>query len=212
MTKLTELTSALADLNKERVDNLVGAKLEGGIAPMMIINELNAGLGMVGDRFTAGEYFLSELIYSSHIMKGIMEKLEPRLGDVASGKSAGTVVIGTVKGDIHDIGKNIVVTLLRGAGFEVIDLGVDVAAATFVKSVAETDAKALGLSALLNFTIPEMKKVVDALVSAKVREQVRVVIGGAPADEQVREFTGADFYAADAPSGVKICQQIYNFG
>lgn len=210
MDELAELTSALADLDKKRVDNLVGSKLEGGMAPIMIINELNAGLGVVGDRFTAGEYFLSELIYSSHIMKGIMEKLAPRLGNVAPGKSAGTVVIGTVKGDIHDIGKNIVVTLLRGAGFKVVDLGVDVAVETFVQSVAETDARVLGLSALLNFTIPEMKRVVDALVSAKVREQVRVIIGGAPADEQVREFTGADFYATDAPSGVKICRQVYN--
>lgn len=210
MAELTELTQALADLDKEQVNNLVEGRLGSGTEPLEIIGELNAGLGVVGDRFTAGEYFLSELIYSSHIMKGVMERLEPRLGDVGPGKSAGTVVIGTVKGDIHDIGKNIVVALLRGAGFEVIDLGVDVAMETFVKTVTETGAKVLGLSALLNFTIPEMKNVVDALVSTGVRKRVRVIIGGAPTDERVQDYTGADYYAIDAPTGVKICKQVYH--
>ena len=206
---LTELTQALTNLDKERVNNLVAARLNGGTAPLEIISELNAGLAAVGDRFTAGEYFLSELIYSSHIMKGVMEKLEPLLDDRGPDKSAGTVVIGTVKGDIHDIGKNIVIALLRGGGFEVIDLGVDVALEAFVKSAVETGAKVLGLSALLNSTIPEMKRVVDALVAAGIRNQVSVIIGGAPTDEQVRQHTGADFYAIDAPTGVKICRQVY---
>ena len=138
-----------------------------------------------------------------------METLEPLLGDVEPNISAGTVVIGTVKGDIHDIGKNIVVALLRGAGFEVIDLGVDVPAETFVEKVAGSSAKVLGLSALLNFTLPEMKKVVDELEAAGVRDRVRVIIGGAPTDEQVREYAGADYYAVDAPTGVKICKQVY---
>jgi len=138
-----------------------------------------------------------------------MEKLEPLLDDRGPDKSAGAVVIGTVKGDIHDIGKNIVIALLRGGGFEVIDLGVNVALEAFVKSTVETGAKVLGLSALLNSTIPEMKRIVDALVAAGIRKQVSVIIGGAPTDEQVRQHTGADFYAIDAPTGVKICRQLY---
>jgi len=209
MTELTELAQALASLDKERVNNLVEARLKDRIAPLEIVSELNAGMTVVGERFTAGEYFLSELIYSSHIMKGIMEKLEPLLGDVRLGKAAGTVVIGTVKGDIHDIGKNIAVALLRGVGFEVIDLGVDVPADTFVEKLKETGAKVLGLSALLNQTLPEMKNVVGAVVAAGIRNQVKVIIGGAPTNEQVREYAGADYYAVDAPTGVNICKQVY---
>ncbi len=210
MAELTELAQALAGLEKERVNNLVEAKLKGGALPLEIVGELNAGMAVVGERFTAGEYFLSELIYSSHIMKGIMEKLEPLLGDGGLGKAVGTVVIGTVKGDIHDIGKNIVVALLRGIGFEVIDLGVDVSADTFVEKLKETGAKVLGLSALLNQTLIEMKNVVDTVVAAGIRNQVNIIIGGAPIDEQVREYTGADYYALDAPAGVNICKQVYS--
>ncbi len=204
------LARALANLDKERVNNLVEAKLKDGVASLEIVGELNAGMTMVGERFTAGEYFLSELIYSSHIMKGIMEKLGPLLGDIGLGKAVGTVVIGTVKGDIHDIGKNIVVALLRGVGFEVVDLGVDVPANAFVEKLKETGARVLGLSALLNQTIHEMKNVVDSVVAAGIRNQVKIIIGGAPTDEQVQGYAGADYYALDAPTAVQICKQVYS--
>lgn len=209
MTKLSELAQALAGLEKERVNNLVEAELKDGAAPLEIVGELNAGMGLVGERYTAGEYFLSELLYSSHIMKSVMSRLEPLLGDTGQSESIGTVVIGTVKGDIHDIGKNVVVALLRGVGFKVVDLGVDVPADVFVDKLKESGAGVLGLSALLNMTFPEMKNVVDAVAAAGIRNQVKIIIGGAPTDEQVREYTGADYYALDAPDGVKICQQIY---
>ena len=210
MSKLTELAEALADLNKEHVNNLVETKLKAGVAPLEIINELNTGITEVGDRFAAGEYFLSELMYSSHIMKEIMTKLGPLSEIVEPAKSAGKVIIGTVKGDIHDIGKNIVVTLLRGAGFEVSDLGVDVPANAFVQKAKETGANILGLSALLNLTLHEMRNVVDAIVAAGIRNQVKIIIGGAPCNEQVREYTGADYFAPDAPSAVRICREIYS--
>lgn len=209
MTKLSELAQALASLEKERVNKLVDAELNDGAAPLAIVSELNAGMGLVGERYTAGEYFLSELLYSSHIMKNVMSRLEPLLGDTGQSESIGTVVIGTVKGDIHDIGKNVVVALLRGVGFKVVDLGVDVPADVFVDKLKESGAGVLGLSALLNMTFPEMKNVVDAVVAAGIRNQVKIIIGGAPTDEQVRDYTGADYYALDAPDGVKICQQIY---
>ena len=147
---------------------------------------------------------------SGEILKGVMSELEPLLANVEKdSSSAGVVVIGTVKDDIHDIGKNIVVTLLKGTGFEVVDLGVDVPAETFVKTMRETGAKVLGLSALLNFTFPAMKEVVDQLAAAGLRDKVKVMIGGAPCNEEVRQFAGADFLAKDAATGVSFCKQIY---
>ena len=147
---------------------------------------------------------------SGEILKEVMNRLEPLLTGAKSQDAAGVVVIGTVQDDIHDIGKNIVATLLKGTGFEVIDLGVDVPPEKFVAAIKESGAKVLGLSALLNLTFPSLKKVVDALVEAGIRDDVKVVIGGAPCNEQVREYAGADYYAKDAAMGVKICQEIYN--
>jgi len=209
MAELTELARAMADLDKKQVASLVEEKLKGGTPPLEIVKELNVGMIEIGNRFTACEYYISELMFSTHIYKEIMTTLEPLLDTVEPDKSVGTVVVGTVKGDIHDIGKNIVVTLLRNAGFKTIDLGVDVAADKFVEAVEESGAKALALSCLLNFAIQEMKNVVEALVAAKIRDQIRVVIGGQPIDEKIREYVGADYYGADAPSGVRICKQIY---
>jgi methanogenic corrinoid protein MtbC1 len=210
MAELTELALALANLDKEKAGKLFETKLKDGVAPLEILGELNAGMSLVGERYTAGEYFISELVYSGHIMKGVVERLEPLLGDTGPAESIGTVVIGTVKGDIHDIGKNIVITLLQGVGFKVVDLGVDVNAEVFVEKLKETGARVLGLSALLNQTIHEMKNVVDSVTAAGIRDQVKIIIGGAPTNEQVRDYAGADFYALDAPAGVKICRQVYS--
>lgn len=209
MAELTDLAQALAELNEERVNSLLEARLKAGVPPLDIIKECQAGMAEVGERFSANEYFLSELIYSAEILKGVMARLEPLLQGTASGRSGDTVVIGTVKGDIHDIGKNVVIMLLRGTGFEVIDLGVDVPAETFVETVKESGAKVLGLSCLLNLAYPEMKNVVDKAAAAGIRGQVTIIIGGAPIDEQVREYTGADYWAPDAPVGVKLCKQVY---
>jgi methylmalonyl-CoA mutase cobalamin-binding domain/chain len=209
MAELTKLAQALVNLEKERVNALVEDKLKGGIPPLEIVKELNDGMIEVGERFASCEYFISELIYSSHIMKEIMVKLEPLFEQTDLSESGGIVVIGTVKGDIHDIGKNIVVTLLRNAGLRVIDMGIDVTADRFVEKLKETGAKVLGLSCLLNLAFYEMKNVVDMLIKAGIRNQVKVIIGGTPTDEQVREYVGADYYASDAPTGVKICKKIY---
>jgi methanogenic corrinoid protein MtbC1 len=209
MAELTELARAMADLNKKQVASLVEDKLKGGTPPLEIVKELNVGMIEIGNRFTASEYYISELMFSSHIYKEIMATLEPLLGEAELDKTIGTVVVGTVKGDIHDIGKNIVVTLLRNAGFKTIDLGVDVAADKFVETLKESGAKALALSCLLNLAIQEMKNVVEALVAARVRDQIKVLIGGQPIDEKICEYVGADYYGADAPAGVRICKQIY---
>lgn len=209
MSNLTQLAQALVDLDEDLVNKLVKEKIEAGESPLDIIKECNEGMGKIGKLFEANEYYLSELIMSGEILKGVMNELEPLLVNVEKEvSSAGVVVIGTVKDDIHDIGKNIVVTLLKGTGFDVIDLGVDVPAETFVKTMKETGAKVLGLSALLNFTFPAMKEVVDQLAAAGLRDQVKVIIGGAPCNEEVRQFTGADYLAKDAASGVNICKEI----
>lgn len=206
---MDELTQALRDLNEKKVYDLVEERIKNNVPVMEIIKACNEGMVGVGELFSSGKYFISQLLYSAEILKAVMQRIEPLMQGIVEGKSAGKVVIGTVKGDIHDIGKNVVITLLRGSGFEVIDLGVDVPAEKFVNTVRETGAKILGLSALLNFTYPEMKNVVDAVVKAGLRDRVKIIIGGAPSNEQVRQFTGADYYAEDAVIGVNICKQIY---
>ena len=207
---MNELSQALRDLDENKVNELVEKELAGGSSALDIIKACNEGMVAVGELFSKCEYFISQLIFSAEILKGVMARLEPLLeGSVAEG-AKGKVVIGTVKGDIHDIGKNIVVTLLRGSGFEVIDLGVDIPAEKFVNALKQSGAKVLGMSALLNFTYPEMKNVVDAVAAAGLRDKVKVIIGGAPVNEQVREFSGADFAARDAVHGVEICKSIYS--
>ncbi|MBW2031952.1 MAG: cobalamin-dependent protein, partial [Deltaproteobacteria bacterium] len=188
---------------------LVKEKLQAGEDPMAIIHECNAGMAEVGRRFETNEFFISELIMSGEILRGAMTYLTPYLGDTTEASTKGTVVIGTVKDDIHDIGKNIVTNLLKSTGYDVMDLGVDVEAKNFVNAVRETGAKVLGLSALLNLTYPRMKEVVEALKEAGIRDQVTVVIGGAPCNEEVRQAVGADYYATDAAKGLRICDEIY---
>lgn len=204
------LSQSLTDLDEQKVYQLVDEKIKSGVSPIDIIGECNSGMVGVGDLFSSGQYFLSQLIFSAEIFKNVMKQLEPLMPQQEAGASANKIIIGTVKGDIHDIGKNIVVNLLKGSGFEVIDLGVDVPAQKFVDAINETGAKVLGLSALLNFTYPEMKNVVEAVTEAGLREKVKIIIGGAPCNEQVRQFTGADYYAEDAVTGVNICKKIYS--
>jgi methylmalonyl-CoA mutase cobalamin-binding domain/chain len=206
---MDELAQAMRDLEEQRVYDLVDEKIKANVAPIEIVKVLNDGMVAVGQLFSERTYFISQLLYSAEILENVMNKLKPLLAGAVQGGSAGKVIIGTVKGDIHDIGKNIVVTLLRGAGFEVIDLGVDVPADKFISAVKESGAKVVGLSALLNLTYPEMKNVVDAMGQAGIRDKVKIIVGGTPVNEQVREYAGADFYAEDAVAGVNICKKIY---
>lgn len=198
------VAQALADLEEKKVYELVDQKIQDGEDPLKVVSELNEGMIKVGELFSENKYFISQLLFSATILKEAMARLEPLLGSVDQGNSSGIVVIGTVKGDIHDIGKNLVVTLLKGSGFEVIDLGVDVPPERFVDAVKEWGTTVVGLSALLNLTYPEMKTVVDAFKQAGLRDRVKIIIGGAPCDDKVREFSGADYLAADAISGVNI--------
>lgn len=205
---MAELADALRDLDEKKVHALVEEQINQGVSVLDIIDECNSGMVAVGERFSTKEYFISQLIFSADILKAVMEKLEPLLEGSQKKEAIGKVVLGTVKGDVHDIGKNIVVTLLKGSGFEVVDLGVDVPAEKFVEAINDSGARVLGLSALLSSTYPEMKSVVDAVAAAGLREQMHIIIGGAPVNEQVRKFTGADHYAEDAVAGVNLCKEI----
>ncbi len=209
MSKWTELGKALVELNEDKVYALVRERLECGEDPLEIIDECNRAMGEIGNLFEKNEYYISELVMSGEIFTNIMKQLEPFLGEVKQGPTKGKVIIGTVKDDIHDIGKNIVVNLLKANGFEVLDLGVSVPAEVFVNAVKEQETKVIGLSALLNSTFPAMKEVVDTLTREGVRDKVKVIIGGSPCNEQVRQYAGADYYAKDAAEGARICNEIY---
>ena len=206
---MKELSESLRDLEEDKVYSLVEKYVDANVPALEIIDALNEGMVAVGELFSQGTYFISQLMFSAEILKGVMKRLDPLLEGEQAQDTKKEVVIGTVKGDIHDIGKNIAATLMRGSGFDVIDLGVDVPAEKFVQAVKDTGAKVLGLSALLNSTYPEMKNVVDAINAGGLGDQVQIIIGGAPVNEQAREFCGADFAAADAVDGVNICNKIY---
>ncbi len=164
-----DLAQALANLEEKQVYEIIDRNIVEGVNPLDMIKECNDGMIRVGELFSEGKYFISQLIYSAEILKQVMKKLEPLLAGIQTrGPAGGKVVIGTVKGDIHDIGKNIVITLLKGSGFDVIDLGVDVPPEKFVQTVKESGAKVLGLSALLNFTYPMMKEVVEAVEECRL--------------------------------------------
>lgn len=201
-----ELAVAISRLDQDRVLSLVGEQLQAGSRPMEIIQSLQEGMVEVGNLFEKGEFFLSELIFTGEIMKEAMGLLEPKL---ASGdrEYRGTIVIGTVKGDIHDLGKNIVVMLLKGAGYEVIDLGVDVAPEKFVQSARETKTPLVAMSMLLTSAMGTMKECVDAVKGAGLN--TAVLIGGPIVDEKVMTFSGADHGSSVASDAAKIADRVF---
>ncbi|MGI9862220.1 cobalamin-dependent protein [Moorella naiadis] len=200
------LSKAMAELEEEQVLTQVKERLGGGVAPLEIVKTLQEGMMEVGNRFESGEYFLSELVMAGEIMKGAMDILEPRLGG-ESGDHKGTIVVGTVKGDIHDLGKNIVIMLLKGAGYKVVDLGVDVPKEKFIEALQETKAPLVGMSVLLTSCQEAMKETIEAIRGAGL--DTRVVIGGNYIDETVKNHVGADYYAITATDGVKVAAEVF---
>ena len=197
------LTEAVVNFDIEGVRRLAQEVIDNGLDPYEAITEaLNEGMRIVGEKYEAKEYFLSELLLAGESMKAALEILTPHL-KTGGIKAIGKVVIGTVKGDIHDIGKTIVTTLLRSAGFEVIDLGVDVSAEKFIESIREADADILAMSALLTTTMPYMGEVVKGLEENGLRGKVTVIVGGAPLSEDYAKKVGADLYAVDAVEAVR---------
>ncbi len=201
-----ELTLAIADMDEQTVLSLVQERLDAGQNALAILDDCRKGMTLVGEQFQEGEYFISELIYSAAIFKQVAKMIEPHLLTVAS-SYRGTVVVGTVKGDIHDIGKDLVVVLLRAANFDVHDLGVDVPPERFVEELQETGASVLGLSALLTTSFPSMQATVTAVEAAGLRSQVKIMVGGGPVDEKVQQFVDADAWGANAQTAVDLCKQ-----
>jgi len=200
MTTLDELRQSVIDGEEERTESLVKQSMAGGLPPEQILKEgLIAAMTEVGRLFEAGEYYVPEMLISARAMKSGLTLLRPQLA-AANVQAVGKVVIGTVQGDLHDIGKNLVGMMLEGAGFEVIDLGVDVSAQKFVDAVKEYQPDLIGCSALLTTTMPRMKDVVEALKQSGLRDNVKVMIGGAPITDKYAHDIGADLYAPDAAS------------
>lgn len=205
MQDLTAITAALAAVEEEAAIRLVEEALAAGVPALKILHACQAGMVEVGARFEAGDYFISELMMSGEIFKMISALLSPGL-KASGGASAGTVVLGTVRGDIHDIGKDIVATMLKSANIEVIDLGVDVEPAKFVTALKESGAGVVGLSGLLTLAFDSMKATIAALAEAGMRSQVKVMIGGGPVDATVCRVVGADDWGADAQHAVRIAK------
>jgi methanogenic corrinoid protein MtbC1 len=204
-----ELALAMKELDEDKVKEMVDSELAKGTSPLDIVAALNQGVVGVGQLYESGEYFVSQLMFAAEILTDVMETLEPVMTRTGAMDPSRTVVIGTVAGDVHDIGKNIVGTLLKGSGYNVIDLGVDVPVKKFIEAVSTHKPKLLGMSALLSFTYPAMKEVVDTLVEKGLRDSVKVVIGGAPCNEEVRKYAGADLYAPTAMDTVAFANKVH---
>ena len=191
------------DIAKEKVEQALADGVEAG----EVLDVMITAMGEVGRLFEEGEYFVPEMLIAARAMKTGMEILKPKLVD-ADIQPAGLVVAGTVKGDLHDIGKNLVLMMLEGAGFQIVDLGSDVAPETFVAAVKEHQPDFLAMSALLTTTMPGMQTTIEALKAAGVRGQVKVLIGGAPITDAYAEKIGADGYAPDASRAVKLAKSM----
>jgi len=208
MAKYQELADAILRgdnvKSKEITQDLVGKNIPAGD----ILSEgLIAGMGVVGVKFKANEMYIPEVLIAARAMHAAMDILKPLLAETGA-PTKGIAIIGTVQGDLHDIGKNLVSMMLEGAGFSVIDIGVDISADKFVEAAKEHKAQIVGLSALLTTTMPSMKEIIDALRKDPATKNVKVIIGGAPVTQEYADSIGADGYAADASSAVDISETL----
>lgn len=213
IAKMTYIVAeALKDLKEKEVLALVERAISAGGDVKGIVEELRRGMTSVGERFGCGDYFLSEVVYAAEIFKEAMEIVKPRL--IAGGQypNLGKIVIGTAWKDIHDIGKNIVSSYLASTGFEVHDLGVDVPPGRFIDEIHAKEAQILGISCLLTLAFDPMKETIKSLAERGLRDKIKVIIGGGPVDERVRQYVGADYCARDAFEAARICKEISNIG
>jgi methanogenic corrinoid protein MtbC1 len=201
------LVNALADLKEQEAIKIVKDRLGTGEDPLKILGDARKGMEIVGNRFASSEYFIPDLVYSGEILKAVTEMVKPKLTTTGESKKLGKIVFGTVAGDIHDIGKDIVVFMLDVSGFEVHDLGVDVPVQKFVDKIKETGAPIVGLSGFLTLAFDSMKETVEAMKAAGLRNRVKVMIGGGQITEEVKSYTGADAYGKDAMAGVTLAKK-----
>jgi corrinoid protein of di/trimethylamine methyltransferase len=209
MSVLVEISESLQKGKKKLVVQYVQQALEEGFAPQQILNEgLLPGMDVVGQKFKNNEVFVPEVLVAARAMNAGAEILKPLLAEAGVG-TPGKMVLGTVKGDLHDIGKNLVKMMVEGKGIEVIDLGVDVSAEAFVEAAKEHNADIIGCSALLTTTMPVMAEVVKAVEAAGLKDKVKVMIGGAPVTEEFCKSVGADYYTSDAASAAEAAAALF---
>ena len=205
---LSKIANFVIEGNAGEIPQLVQTALQDGQDPQEILNQgLIAGMDVVGKRFKEGDMYVPEVIASSKAMHAGLDLLKPLLSK-SSGSQSGVVILGTIKGDVHDIGKSLVSSMLEGAGFEVVDIGVDVAPERFVEVCLEKKAHIIGISSLLTTTMVHMPAVLNKLEQEGLREQIKVMIGGAPVTTEYAQQIGADGYAADAASAVDVARDL----
>jgi len=203
-----DLVNLLADLKEDEVLKLTKKRLDAKEDPLKILEDSRKGMEIVGKRFAGGEYFLPELVFSGELLKLVTEMVKPHLSQSSAKiKRLGKVVIGTVAGDIHDIGLNIVDFMLDVNGFEVTNLGVDVPVEKFVKAMKDTKAPVLGLSGFLTPAFDAMKETIEALEKAGLRKNIKIMIGGGQMDDEVKKYAKADAYGKDAMAAVTLTKQ-----
>ena len=207
MGKSDNFVNVLADLKEEQALKIVEDMLNAGEDPHKIMEDARRAVEIVGNRFANKEYFISDLIYSGQILKAITDMVKPKLAKAAKVKRLGKVVFGTVAGDIHDIGKDIVIFMLDINGFEVYDLGVDVPAQKFVEMIKETGAPIIGLSGFLELAFDAMKETIEAIKDAGLRDKAKVMIGGGQITEEIKKYTGADAFGKDAMEAVALAKK-----
>lgn len=207
MSILEEISEFLQKGKRKNVKALIEQALEEGIDPKMILKEgLMSGMSIIGGKFKREEVFVPDVMMAARAMNVGLSILEPKLVE-AGNEPIGRVVIGTVQGDLHDIGKNLTAMLLKGAGFEIYDMGVDVSAEAFLEKAEEVNADIIGLSALLSTTMLQMKEVIDLLKEKNLRDKYIVMIGGAPITNEFAEEIGADYYTPDAASAAEVAKK-----
>lgn len=202
-----ELIDAITEMREEDALKITRDLLDAGTSPLEILDTCRKGLDVIGKRFEEGTYFLPELMLAGEMMNQVTEIIKPKLAEMPDRKRHGKVLIGTVEGDIHDIGKNIVSFMLDVNGFEVLDLGVDVPPQKFVEAIHAFQPQVVALSGFLTLSFDSMKSTVTAIKSAGLRDKVKIMIGGGQINEEVREYAGADGYGKDAVAGINFAKQ-----
>ena len=209
MSKIAEIQSAIETGKKKIVKNLIEEALAEGVDPVAILNQgMIEAMGNVGEKFKTGDIFVPEMLVAARAMKAGVEILKPHLAGEKD-TSIGKFIIGTVEGDLHDIGKNLVAMMVEGSGFKVIDLGVDVPPDKIIETIKENpDCSVVGLSALLTTTMPSLDRTVAAITEAGLKSQVKIIVGGAPITQEFADTIGADGYAADAASAATLAKEM----
>jgi methanogenic corrinoid protein MtbC1 len=202
-----DLTELIADLKEQEALALARESLDAGTDPAKILEDAKSAMEIVGKRFEICEYFIPDLMMAGEILKGVSEIVKPSLKEENKGGNKGKVLIGTVAGDIHDIGKDMVTFMLDVSGFDVLDIGIDVPVEVFVAKTKEFEPHVVGLSGFLTLAFDSMKKTVEALEQAGLREKLKIIIGGGQIDEDVRRYVRADAYGKDAMAAVTLCKQ-----